>query len=107
MKKSIWILVMVVSMLNLAVYGYCDDPARKLVRGIANIVLCPVEIPQTMIKYYNESFSYYDSVIIGVPKGIGMTIVRAGAGLYETLTFPFPIPENYKPVIEPEFVWER
>jgi len=39
-------------------------------------------------------------------KGVGMTIVRTGAGVYETVTFPFPIPEGYTPVIEPEYVMQ-
>jgi putative exosortase-associated protein (TIGR04073 family) len=43
---------------------------------------------------------------IGLAKGVGMTIVRTGAGVYETVTFPFPIPEGYGPVLEPEFVFK-
>ena len=34
-----------------------------------------------------------------------MSIVRTGAGIYEIATFPFPLPENYKPILEPEYVF--
>ena len=40
-------------------------------------------------------------------KGIGMTLVRTGAGIFEVATFPFPVPEAYKPVIEPEYVFDK
>ncbi len=27
--------------------------------------------------------------------------------IYETVTFPFPLPQEYKPILEPEYVLEK
>ena len=56
-------------------------------------------------KYKIEFIRFCDEIFLA--KGIGMTIVRTGAGIYEVVTFPFPIPEDYGPVLEPEFVFSE
>jgi putative exosortase-associated protein (TIGR04073 family) len=43
---------------------------------------------------------------VGLGKGLGHTLLRMGTGVYEVVTFPFPLPEGYRPIVEPEFVWE-
>ena len=76
------------------------------------------QLPDTTYKKlaYKSPKNIYDTSVednplsgftVGLAKGVGMTIVRTGAGVYETVTFPFPIPEGYTPVIEPEFVFDK
>ena len=36
--------------------------------------------------------------------GIGRTVIRTGAGVYDVVTFPFPI-QDYDPILEPEYVF--
>jgi len=87
--------------------AYADTPVRKLGRGFANVLTCPMEIPYQMTQVYkNEgaiaSWSY------GLFKGIGMTFVRAVVGVYEVGTFLIPIPKEYGPVLRyPEFFFEE
>jgi putative exosortase-associated protein (TIGR04073 family) len=43
-------------------------------------------------------------IVSGIPKGMVKALVRSLAGVYEIVTFPLPVPSDYKPILEPEFV---
>ena len=103
--RGIIICVAILMILNIATSSYAQDPGKKLYRGIANIVLGWVELPKNIYDTSVED-NVLSGLTIGLAKGVGMTIVRTGAGVYETVTFPFPIPEGYAPVLEPEFVFK-
>lgn len=83
--------------------AYADTAARKLGRGIANTATCVLEIPVQMIKT-GEQEGAISACSIGLIKGLMYTIGRCAVGVYEIVTFPFPIPARYEPIIEPEFV---
>jgi putative exosortase-associated protein (TIGR04073 family) len=77
--------------------------AVKAFRGFENVTLGFVtEWPKTI---------YYDSVDHGIPygvtvgalRGIGVGVLRTGIGVYEIATFPVPVPNNYQPMLYPEF----
>ena len=106
MKKGIMICVAVLTVFSLATTCFAQDPGTKIVRGLANIVTGWVEIPKNIYDTSVED-NLFSGLTLGLAKGIGMAIVRTGAGIYETLTFPFPIPEEYAPVLEPEFVFNE
>ena len=104
--KVLMVCLMVVAVLGMATQCYAQDPAKKLGRGLANILTGWVELPKNI---YDTSVE--DNILVGLTmglaKGVGMFIVRTGAGVYEAVTFPFPIPEDYQPVLEPEFVFSE
>jgi len=81
-----------------------QDPVQKLGRGVANMLTGWVELPKNI---YDTSVE--ENVIIGLTlgtvRGFGMFVVRTGAGIYEIATFPFAIPEDYAPVLIPEYVF--
>ena len=83
---------------------FAQDPFTKLGRGVANALTGWVEIPKNIYSTSAES-NAFAGLTLGLAKGAGMTIVRTGAGLYEVLTFPFPIPDGYKPILDPEYVF--
>ena len=105
MKKALIISLALVMILSVATASFAQDPAKKLGRGVANILTGWVELPKNI---YNTSIETNPLVglTVGTAKGIGMTIVRTGAGVYEVVTFPFPLPEDYMPILEPEFVFQ-
>lgn len=103
--KGIIICVVALMILNIATASYAQDMGKKLYRGVANIVTGWVELPKNIYDTSVED-NPLSGITIGLAKGVGMTIVRTGAGVYETVTFPFPIPEGYNPVLEPEFVFK-
>ena len=104
--KGLIIAVVMMMVLAIATSSYAQDPAKKLGRGLANILTGWVELPKNIYDVSVED-NPLAGLTIGLAKGIGMTIVRTGAGIYEVVTFPFPIPEDYGPVLEPEFVFSE
>ncbi|MFC1577045.1 exosortase system-associated protein, TIGR04073 family [Candidatus Omnitrophota bacterium] len=107
MMKGLIICIVVMLVLSVVVtQSYAQDPAKKLGRGIANVLTGWVELPKNIYDTSVED-NPLSGLTIGLAKGVGMTIVRTGAGVYETVTFPFPIPEDYAPVLEPEFVFSQ
>jgi len=104
--KGLIIALVMVMVLAVASSSYAQDPAKKLGRGLANILTGWIELPKNIYDVSVEE-NPLAGLTIGLAKGIGMTIVRTGAGIYEVVTFPFPIPEDYGPVLEPEFVFSE
>ncbi len=104
--RGLIIAVVMVIVLAVATSSYAQDPAKKLGRGLANILTGWIELPKNIYDVSVED-NPLAGLTIGLAKGIGMTIVRTGAGIYEVVTFPFPIPEDYAPVLEPEFVFSE
>lgn len=85
---------------------FADNAGQKLLRGIGNICTGWLEIP---VNVYKTSIANNPilGMTIGLVKGIGMTIARTCAGAYEIITFPFPIPEDYEAILEPEYVFQK
>ena len=75
----------------------------KLGRGCANVLTGWLEIP----KQIGRSIKKTDPVtgtIVGTVQGVGWGFARTVTGFFEVATFPFPIPEDYEPLLEPEYV---
>jgi len=106
MKKGFIIVVALLMVFSLTTTCFAQDMGKKLTRGLANIVTGWVELPKNIYDTSVED-NIFSGLTVGLVKGIGMAIVRTGAGVYETITFPFPIPEDYAPVLEPEFVFSQ
>ncbi|RKY41866.1 MAG: exosortase system-associated protein, TIGR04073 family [Candidatus Makaraimicrobium thalassicum] len=104
--KILFVFCVVIAMVGMATQCYAQDPAKKLGRGLANILTGWVELPKNIYETSVEE-NVLSGLTMGLAKGVGMTIVRTGAGIYEAVTFPFPIPEDYVPVLEPEFVFSE
>ena len=104
--KGLIMTLVIIMVLAVATSSYAQDPAKKLGRGLANILTGWIELPKNIYDTSVED-NPLAGLTIGLAKGIGMTIVRTGAGIYEVVTFPFPIPEDYGPVLEPEFVFSE
>ena len=107
-KKAVLIaLIVFVLAIAFTVPGYCDDPMKKLGRGICNMLTFPFEIP-LQISRINNTDGPMAARTWGVLKGFGMAGVRLMAGVYETVTFPFPVPKDYAPMLkDPEFMFEE
>ena len=78
--------------------------ATKGLRGLVNVVTGWVEIPKRIHETALESGTAA-GVTWGLLRGLGYGFIRTVAGCYEVLTFPFPAPPDYQPVMEPEFVF--
>jgi putative exosortase-associated protein (TIGR04073 family) len=74
-------------------------PTRKLGRGISNLLFAPAEITTTIGKVNREEGNAA-AAGYGVVKGLGRSMQRHMAGLWELLSWPFPLyQESYHPVL--------
>jgi putative exosortase-associated protein (TIGR04073 family) len=107
MKKSFLkerAIITLAMLLAFATVCFAQDPFTKLGRGVANTLTGWVELPKNIYDTSVEQ-NAFSGMTLGLAKGAGMSLVRTGAGIYEIATFPFPLPENYKPILEPEYVF--
>lgn len=77
------------------------NPGEKLARGVMNMWNSQKEVFDNV----HESM-YHEGPLLGLLpgllKGTGAFLTRFFTGVYDTLTFPIPIPKNYEPLIQPE-----
>ena len=94
----------VIAAMFLCTTCFANNAFTKLGRGVANSLTGWAELPKNI---YNASVqdNTFSGLTLGLAKGAGMTLVRTGAGFFEVVTFPFSLPEEYKPVLEPEYVF--
>ena len=99
--------------LSLGAPAFCAGPeywtstaaksSRKLLRGVGNVAFSFVEIPLSigddviMTDPFTGTFT-------GLAKGVGRTVERVGVGTFEIVTFPWSHNQDYRPLIDPEFV---
>ena len=77
--------------------------ARKLSRGVVNVFTGWIEIPKKIAEAWEDQDPFTGFVVGGV-RGFGWAWVRTSAGLYDVVTFAFPYPNDYEPMLKPEFV---
>ena len=79
----------------------------KFSRGVTNIATSPGELVMQVPPAMEQSPDYLTGFIVSIGRGIGYTLLRAGAGIYDVATFPFPGPTDYKPTIKPETIADK
>jgi len=104
LSKSMIICVIVLMIVNIASAGYAQDMGKKIYRGVVNTLTGWVELPKNMYMTSVDD-NPLSSIGIGVVNGIKWMIVRTAVGVYETLTFPIPVPKGYAPIMQPEFAF--
>ena len=82
---------------------YGQLAGRKLGRGAANTALGWLELPNG-ISDVGEQHGIGAAATWGVIHGAGRAVQRTAVGIFEVLTFPFGVPQDFEPMIEPEFV---
>lgn len=80
--------------------------ANKTTRGIANVATGWGEFPKQIYITFRED-GVAKGLFVGPLKGVGMTIVRTFVGAFETVTFFYPLPGFYDPLIKPNYVWQK
>jgi len=80
-----------------------DQMMHKLGRGLVNILTGWMEIPKNIAEEWRKT-DPFTGFVMGTIKGIGYGWARTIGGIYDVFTFPFPLPKDYEPLMEPEFV---
>lgn len=70
----------------------------KLGRGVSNGLLGWLELPLQTQKHYQPSDAA-TSILTGAAVGVVKGVVRTGVGLYETVTFFLPYPEQFAQIL--------
>ena len=82
-------------------------PTRKLGRGISNVLFGLAELPTTIAKI-NQDEGNSAAASYGVVRGVGRSVMRMQAGIFELLTFPVPVVRGtYYPVLEFDTHWKH
>ncbi|MGZ5022296.1 MAG: exosortase system-associated protein, TIGR04073 family [Chthoniobacterales bacterium] len=80
-------------------------PTRKLGRGLSNLVWGLSELPYQIAKV-NDVEGNSAGASYGVVRGVGRSVMRIGAGLFEIFTFPVPVARGtYYPVLPDDTKW--
>ncbi|MBI4597953.1 MAG: exosortase system-associated protein, TIGR04073 family [Candidatus Omnitrophica bacterium] len=95
--------------LGLPAGAWAQDPIHKMGRGVVNVLTGWLEIPKQIHLGAQES-----NPIIGlgqgVLRGVSLTALRTGLGLYEAVTFPIPYPQQFASPYEPmelsDYSWD-
>ncbi len=81
--------------------GY--DTWDKFGRGLGNILMGWSEIPY-QIREKGKTGHIMPAFATGLGKGVVRGFARTFVGVYELLTFPFSFPDNYSPIMHPEYL---
>jgi putative exosortase-associated protein (TIGR04073 family) len=100
------ILAMIIAMVFCAAARVClaDDALDKLGRGLANVATGWMDVPKEIGKRSEDDSNLLGALLVAPVKGLLKAVGRTIVGAYEVVTFPLP---TYKPLVEPEFVWQR
>jgi len=82
-----------------------NTPMGKLGRGLAGMTTGFLELPGNVYATSRDDGTAA-GMTIGLAKGIGMIPVRELVGVYEFVTAPIPVPEDYDPVLHPRYPWD-
>lgn len=101
-------LVSASALVALLLLGFPQDAdagtaARKAGRGLAGITCSFLDLPGSMLQETRRRGP--EGVPIGFGLGLGKFVARTLVGTYELLTAPFAYPEDFAPILEPEFPW--
>ena len=108
MKKEftrILVFLILVTLISgsFAQHAFAQTAVRKLGRGLANVFTGFLELPQNIVDVAKDEGAIA-AVTYGIARGMAMSFLRTGVGLYETVTFLIPLPWDYEPILEPEFM---
>ena len=81
--------------------GYWALSGRKLARGLQNVGTGSLKLPAG-IHNAGEPHGVGAAATIGLLDGLGKAISRTAIGVFEVVTFPIGVPQNFEPLIDPE-----
>lgn len=80
-----------------------DKIGQKFGRGLTNMLTFWVEVPHSVAIEWNRTDAV-SGIVMGGAKGVTWGAARFLAGAYEVVTFPFPTPNDYRPIMYPEYI---
>ena len=84
-----------------------EKALTKFSRGVTNVATSPGEFVTQIPIAMEKSPDYLTGFIVSLGRGLGYGLLRAGSGIYDIATCPFPGPTDYKPIMKPETIFEK
>ena len=84
--------------------SYADGATRKLGRGVANLLTSPGELARLPIIVTEEDGGLAGSSV-GLAQGFRAMAWRGLVGAFEVATFYLPLPNDFAPIVQPEFIY--
>ena len=89
--------------------AWAQDPIHKVGRGIVNVLTGWIEVPKQLHLGAQEE-NPIAGIGQGLLKGVSLTVLRLGAGVFEAVTFPIPYPKDFASPYEhmelSDYAWE-
>jgi putative exosortase-associated protein (TIGR04073 family) len=82
-----------------------ETATSKLGRGLMEMMTGFLEFPGNIYAETQDD-GIASGLTIGFAKGIGMIPVRELVGVYEFVTAPIEVPDDYRPVLDPPLPWQ-
>ena len=86
--------------------GFPKGPWMKLSRGLANMGTAPMEYLAQYSDFAREQHNPAVSFAGGTVYGTFFAVARVVTGALEVVTFPFPVPADYGPIMDPPTAYE-
>jgi putative exosortase-associated protein (TIGR04073 family) len=74
--------------------AWAQDPIHKAGRGLTNVLTGWIEVPK-QIHMGSQEANPVTGLAWGFVKGVGLTVLRGGVGIYEAVTFAIPYPKDF------------
>ncbi len=107
--KNLIILTIIFSLTGVSKV-FAESAGNKLTRGVVNVVTASVEIPKQTRAYWIEGAHITDHFLVwaasGAVWGMVQTVKRTASGLWDIVSFPFAKPQDYAPLLKPDYVFE-
>ena len=108
-RVSAWLIIMGMTVGLWQPRAWAQDPIHKAGRGIVNLLTGWIELPK-QVHLGSQEDNPVTGLGWGLVKGIGLTVLRGGVGVYEAVTFPIPYPKGYVSPYEhmelTDYAWE-
>ena len=88
-RRLIRTIAVAVVLCGVHAVAWAQDPIHKAGRGLTNVLTGWIELPK-QIHLGSREPNAVTGLAWGVVKGVGLTVLRTGVGLYEAVTFPIP-----------------
>ena len=108
--RTLGIIVVTLGVILCSPAAWAQDPIHKMGRGVVNLLTGWIELPK-QIHLGTQEDNPVSGLGWGLVKGVGLTLLRSGVGIYEAVTFPIPYyPKDFASPYEGmelnDYAWE-
>ena len=106
-KGTTYLLIFVIAfaLIGFSSVVYAQSMGEKLERGAVNTVTGLVGEVYVKISEDTQNSNWFVGFFTGLVKGAAYGVGRTFVGAYELVTFPIPLPSEYRQIMDPKYAW--